>query len=588
MGGSRRAGQTGHGRTARALTALLRHRVSRTAAVYAAVLFPLLEGVQTIVESLGLPDIVLDRLVVVALAGFPCALVLAWMAGTAGSRRATARLDRNGVVLRASALLTAIVVVAGGSAWMALRPSGPERIRAIAVLPLANWMADPSQDYFVQGMHDALISELATVSGLTVIARTSVERYRGTARPIADIAAELNVDAVIEGSVFRVADSVRINVSVIRGSTEESVFSQSFRGTVADALNLQRHVTQGIAEVLRVEMTREQRARLSSAPTVSPAAHELYLRGRAHWRNRTKEGLSRAVDLLERAVREDPGFALAYAALADAYTVARGYGAIDMSWSEAYARAGRAAERALELDPDLPEAHAALAFLRFQSDHDLDAAERGLRRAVELNGSNAQALAWLATVQRARGKADEAIASARRANTLDPFAPVIIRYLAFTLAKTGHCGEALEHAATAIDLAPDHPDGYLVRWTCHVLAGQYDMAAQASRETFRAWGLDEADLDSLEATWRRQGWHATLEREIDLLENRRVPVRSEYFKAQRLAQLGRTDDALLALEQAWVARDPILVFELRMDPAIDAVRSDPRYRRLLERIGAAD
>jgi tetratricopeptide (TPR) repeat protein len=406
--------------------------------------------------------------------------------------------------------------------------------------------------------------------------------------PVSEIATELNVDAVIEGSVFRAADSVRINISVIRGSTQESLFAQSFHGSVRDALNLQRLVTQRIAEVLRVELSHEQIERLTAPAPVEPAVHELYLRGRAHWRTRSAEGLAKAVELLEAAVAQDPEFALAHAALADAYTVARGYGAIDMPWAEAYARAGLSAERALELDPDLPEAHASLAFLRFQSDRDLEAAERGLRRAVELNGSNAQALAWLSTVQRARGKTEEAIASARRASALDPFAPVMNRYLAFTLAKTGHCDEAIEYANTAIDLAPEHPDGYLVRWTCNALDGNFADAAAAGRDAFRAWGMDDGDLEAHAEAWRTGGWPAVLEYEIELLESRRVPVRTEYFIAQRLALVGRVDDALLALERARVARDPILVFELRLDPLIQAVRSDPRYTRLARRVGVVD
>lgn len=581
---------SGSGPFARAFVSLLRHRVARTAAVYAAVLFPLLEGVQTIVESLGLPAIVLDRLVLVSLAGFPCALLLAWLAGSGRSTPAAAAAGRtgHGTVLRASAVVTVAVIAAGGSAWLALRPARTKPIRAVAVLPMANWMADPAQDYFVEGMHDALIAELAAINELTVIARTSVERYRDTDRPVSDIAAELGVDAIIEGSVFRAGDSVRINVSVVRGATQETMSSQSFEGSVRDALDLQRKVTKRIAEVLRVELSEAQIQRLTVSSPVDPTVHELYMRGRAQWRTRSKEGLARAVDLLEAAVGEDPRFAPAYAALADAYTVARGYGAIDMPWSEAYARAGRAAEIALELDPSLSEAHASLAFLRFQSDYDLDAAEKGLRRAIELNPSNAEAIGWLSSLQRARGRVEEAIALARRARALDPFAPVMNLYLAFTLARTGHCDEALPYAETAIQLAPDHANGYLVPWACHALAGRYADAVEAGEQVLRAWGLSAEDLAGYETAFRKSGWTGALRFEIELLQTRRVAVRTQYFLAQRLALLGETDKALLALEQAWIARDPILVFELRLDPLIEPVRSDPRYRSLLERAGLAD
>lgn len=561
-------------------------RLARTAAVYAAAVIALLEGVDVLVSTLHVAGWALPLALAAALMGLPVALLVGWALdepGAVGRLRARSRPAAATVAL-------AVALAVGGVAlasWRAAAHGADSGIRSVAVLPLANQMGDPSQEYFVEGMHDALITELARIEGLSVISRTSVMRYAGTRLPTAEIAAELGVEALVQGSVFRAADSVRITVQLIRGRPEEHLWAQAYEGELSEALALQRRVASSIAGELYPRFFRAPRRPPPALP-VDPHAHEEYLRGRARWRSRSRDGLAAAVVHLESAVRIQPDFALAWAGLADAYMVARGYGAIDLPWEEAYRRAREAAERALTLDPELADAHASLAFIRFQSDWDLDAGERGLRRAVQLNPSSSQAHAWLSTVLKSRGRAAEAVAAARRARELDPFSALMNRYLGFALAKSGNCGEALEMAHTAVALDPAHPDGYWILWTCHVQAGRHGDAVAAAAQAYAAWGVPEDDIERFRHAFAQEGWNAALGAELRILRSGHAPVRTEYMLAQRFALLGRRDATLQALEAALLVKDPVLLFEARMDPLLSSVRHDPRLRELLAGAGLLD
>jgi TolB-like protein/Tfp pilus assembly protein PilF len=460
-------------------------------------------------------------------------------------------------------------------------------VRSIAVLPLVNLTGDEAQQYLVDGVHEALIAELGRVEELSVISRTSVLPYRDSRAGATAIARALGVDALVEGSVFREADSLRITVQLVRGLPEERLWGSSFDGSVRRTLELQRRVARGITDAVRIRVSEDERVPLDQ-PEIGELAEDEYLRGRAQWRARSGPDLARAVDHLERAVELAPEFALAWAALADAYMVARGYGAIDMPWNEAYDRAEAAARTALELDPTLGEAHASLGFIRFQADWDVEAAERGLRLGLDLNPSYAQGHAWLSSVLRARGAGKEAVSEARKARQLDPFSAVMNRYLAFALAKTGHCDEAERHAATAVELDPHHADGYWIRWTCDVLAARPDSAVANALRAYRGWGLPAEDLEALRRAYASGGWDAALEQELTLLARPSIPVRTEYARAQRQALLGRSGPAFALLEAALERRDPLLLFELRTDPLIASLRDAPRYAALMERVGVAD
>ena len=566
---------------------LRQRRLGLVAAAYAVGAFAVMQVSDLLVDATLAPEPLVRWTVALGVAGFPLALAVAWLVprGRGGAPGAAPALDP--YWLLPAVLLPLAVIGLGASAWWVLRPHADHPVRSLAVLPLANLTGDPAQQYLVDGMHEALIAELGRVEELAVISRTSVLPYRSSSKGARAVATALGVDALVEGSVFREADSLRITVQIVRGTPEARLWGSSFDGSLGRTLELQRRVARGITDAVRIRVREDVAGPLAGEP-IGELAQEEYLRGRARWRARSGANLARAVEHLERAVELEPRFALAHAALADAYVVARGYGAIDLPWDEAYERAERSAHRALELDPTLGEAHASLGFLRFQADWDVEAAERGLRLGLDLNPSYAQGHAWLSSVLRARGKGAEAVAAARRARQLDPFSAVMNRYLGFTLAKTGNCVEAQRHATTAVEIDPQHPDGFWIRWTCDVLGRRWDSAVENAVHAHRGWGVPAQEVAAYRRVFERRGWEPALEQELLLLAHPAIPVRTEYARAQRLALLGRTEEAFTLLAAALEARDPLLLFELRTDPMIEALRGDPRYGELVARVGVAD
>lgn len=465
---------------------------------------------------------------------------------------------------------------------MALRSTqespGPPlgQIRSVAVLPLVNQTGDPDREPFVDGLHDALIAELAGLPGLSVISRSSTLRYRDSRAPLSRIAEDLGVDAVVQGSVQRSLGSVAVVTRLVQANPERQIWSGRYEGSLEEALALQRRVAVAIAQEISLAMDPGSRSATSPA-SVDPAAQEAYFQGRAHWRSRSREGLSLAIDYLEDAVRLAPDFALAHAALADAYTVARGYGATPLSWEEAYDRAEESARRALQLDPRLPEAHASLGFLMLQAYGDLEAAEASLQEAVRLNPSFAQAQAWLALTLKAAGRPQEAVEAARLARRVDPFSPVMILTLGYALVGLGDCEGAMDQSRAVLELNPVYADAHGLAWRCHALNGRHQEAVEAQGRVFADWGLGEATVRQHRQAWERNGWEGALREEIAIFRSGRTPVRGEYFIAQRYTLLGDADAAIASLEEARDNRDPLFLFEHRADPLLDPVRGDPRF-----------
>ena len=570
---------------------LKRRRVTRVAVVYAVVTFAVLQAADIIIPALRLPEWTLTLLVVLTLLGLPISLVLAWAYDLTpeGVKRTAAaepeglpehrvRPPRRAAPATTAVLLAAALVVAG-SVWWVVRPA-PSEIRSLAVLPLANLMGDPEQAYFVDGLHDVLIGELAGISELTIISRTSVMRYRDTDRPMGEIAAELGVDALVEGSVFRAGDTVRINVQLIRSAPEEHLWQDRYDGRLSEALALQTRVAEAIAGEIRLALSPREAERLARRTEIDPAAQEAYLRGRALWRTRSREGMRRAVPYLEEAVATDPTFALAWSALADAYTLGTDYRALDLPTDEGHRRGEAAALRAVELDPDLAEAHAALGAARLWGAWDADGAERSLRRALALNPNLAQAHNWLGDALIARARLEEALASFRRARDLDPFSPLMHRDVARILMYLDRCEEAVAVAQTALELDPDHALAHYVLQRCHRAAGRLEEAVEASVR----WAANYHSIgnpDVLRAAYDTAGWEGLFEAQTALF----LAVPDYFCAAQGYAELGRADEAFNALFAALEAREGFAWQECRIDPIFAFMHSDPRWDELLRRMG---
>ena len=318
------------------------------------------------------------------------------------------------------------------------------------MLPLLNVSAEPEEQYFVDGMTDALIADLAQIKALRVISRTSIMRYKETQVPLKQIAEELNVEGVIEGSVLRVGDHVRITAQLIHAVTDAHVWAQRYDRPVHDVLTLQSDVAHAIAMAIEVTLRPGEPVRRARAP-VHPAALEAYLRGRHHWSRVTEDGFCKARDCLRRAVAFEPTFAAAHAMLADVHIALGAFGVV--SPTEGFSQAEEAAQHALELDPQLGDAHRAMALVRMFY-WDWLGAEAAFERALATAAGSAETHSHYALYLVARGRCTEAVVAAEHARALDPLSPMINNDLAFTLWTARRYAEAIDRYHQALELDP--------------------------------------------------------------------------------------------------------------------------------------
>src|SRR5438445_7720205 len=328
----------------------------------------------------------------------------------------------------------------------------PLAIRSLAVLPLENLSADASQDYFADGMTDELITDLGQINSLRVISRTSVMAYKGARKPLAQIARELNVDAVVEGTVLRSGDQVRITAQLIEASTDKHLWSQSYQGELRDTLALQNRVARAIADQIRINLTPQEQAALRNVKVVNPEAYESYLKGRYFWNKRTSDGLKAALAYFNQAIEEDPKYAQAYSGLADTYALLGDWQYAVMTPKEALPKAKVAAIKSLELDSGQGEAHNSLAFVLDGFDWNLEAGGKEFQRAIELSPSYATAHHWYAWHLSLLGRYDEAIGEMRRAEDLDPLSLIINADLAELLVLAHSYDEAIRQSRKTIEM----------------------------------------------------------------------------------------------------------------------------------------
>src|SRR5208282_5618699 len=314
-----------------------------------------------------------------------------------------------------------LVIMASLTAWKVYswNRASPV-IHSLAVLPFESLSSDASQDYFADGMTDELISDLGQIGALRVISRTSVMAYKRARKPLPQIARELNVDAVVEGTVLRSGDQVRITAQLIEASVDKHLWSQSYEGELRDTLALQNKVARAIADQIRINLSPQEQAALKNIKVVNPEAYVSYLKGRYFWNKRTADGLKAALAYFNQAIEEDPKYAQAYSGLADTYALLGDWQYAAMTPKEALPKAKAAAIKALELDSALGEAHNSLAFCLDGFDWDLDTAGKEFRRAIELNPGYATAHHWYAWHLSLLGRYEEALAEMRKAENLDP------------------------------------------------------------------------------------------------------------------------------------------------------------------------
>ena len=453
------------------------------------------------------------------------------------------------------------------------------KIESIAVLPLANLSGDPAQEYFADGMTEELITNLGKISALRVISRTSVMRYKKTEKPLPQIAKELNVDAVIEGSVLRAGNRVRITAQLIQASTDRHLWAETYDRDLRDILALQSEVARAIASEIKVKLTPQEQTRLASARPVNPEVYELWLKGRRHLL--TAGMHMKALEYFQQAIDLDPAYAPAHAGISVAYSNAALFYAL--APHEALPKAKAAAKRALELDESLAEAHVALAQLMENPDWDWSGAEREFKRALELNPNSVDAhfgYSWFLTNML---RFEEAIAESRRAVELDPLSPGVTGQLGWTLYYAGRYDESIKSHRKSLEMEPGFAYAHLMLSWNYVAKHAPAEAAAACRRAVELAPDDQFVLAScghdLAVVGRRQEALALLER-VKRLGGRK-PV-DPYVVAFLYDGLGEKQLALQSLECAFRDRSPNLAC-LRVDFS-QTLRSDPRFQDLLRRM----
>ncbi len=459
----------------------------------------------------------------------------------------------------------------------------PAAIRSLAVLPLENLSGDASQNYFSDGMTDELITDLAQISALRVISRTSVMVYKGARKPLPQIARELNVDAVVEGTVLRSGDQVRITAQLIDASTDKHLWSQSYQGELRDTLALQDRVARAIAEQIQINLTPREQAALKSVRVVNPEAYESYLKGRYFWNKRTADGLRVALAYFNQAIEEDPNYAQAYSGLADTYALLGDWQYAVMTPKEAYPKAKAAALKAVELDNALGEAHNSLAFVLDGFDWDLDSGGKEFRRAIELNPGYATAHHWYAWHLALLDRYDEAIAEMKKAESLDPLSLIINADLAELLVLSHSYDESIRQSRKTIEMDPNFAMAHNQLAQAYLQQHMYREAVVELQKAVQLSGGSPTCIANLARAYALSGRRNEA---LTLLSDLKTSSTPGFSHASEIAaiyvSLGDMDAAMNWIEKGYAERfNPGVLIR----PGYDPLRSDPRFKNLVHSIG---
>ena len=449
----------------------------------------------------------------------------------------------------------------------------------IAVLPLQNLSGNPEQEYFADGLTEALITDLAKLGQVRVISRTSVMPYKTVKKPLPEIARELRAKAIVEGSVLNSDGRVRISVQLVDAATDQHLWAESYERNLTNVIGLQREVAQAIAQ--RISGKLAAPAIAPTLTTVSPMAYEAYLKGRFFWHKRTNDAFAKALQYFEEAIKQEPNFALAYTGLADCYTTSGGAG-LGLSRQQAFDKAKEAVAKALQLDPQLAEAHTSLAGIKFYYDWDWPEAEKEFRQAIALSPSNTSAHQWYAEYLAAMGRAEEATNQMLEASWLDPLSPSINYDLAWIYYLARQYDKALTRINKLLELDSNNQNAYALLYDIYERQGLSDKAAEALRKTLPARGFSAAELAAFDQAYKRDGMKGLHQWRLQN-ENRLVGGVSHGWRASVYAELGETEKAFQELEQAMTGRDGALPW-LKVSPKYDALKSDPRFNDVCRRL----
>ena len=577
---------------------LKRRNVYKVAIAYGVVAWLLIQIATQVFPFFEIPNWVVRLVVLVIIIGFPVALIIAWAFElTPEGLKRTETADAEHSAGRSRKRTWIYVVIIAGAISIGLfflgrytnskQNAGAELPgKSIAVLPFDNLSRDPDNAYFAEGVQDEILTRLAKVADLKVISRTSTQKYKSAPDNLRDIAKQLGVSNILEGSVQKAADQVRVTVQLINATNDAHLWAETYDRKLTDIFTVESEIAKTIADTLRAKLTGSEERMMSKKPTANPEAYEFYLKGRFFWNKRTGVDLRKAIDYFNQAVAKDPSYALAYAGLADAYVLLSGFGAASPKDSLPQAKA--AAEKALELDSTLGEAHASLAQALLAYDFDFAGANREFRHAIELNPNYATAHHWYGeSVLAPLSQFEDAIAQLKRALQLDPLSMIINADVGTVLTNARRYDEAIEQLRKTLEMDPSF---YYAHYNLGEALEMKGLTENAIAEYQKAIGLNDdpvpqALLGHLYAKIGKKNEARQILQQLH--ESSKQHYVSPYLFAMIHIGLGEKDRAIDFLEKTYEDRDGYSIAFIKVDPFLDPLHGDPRFEALVQKVFAA-
>jgi TolB-like protein/protein involved in temperature-dependent protein secretion len=462
------------------------------------------------------------------------------------------------------------------------RTSSTTQIESIAVLPFQNTSSNADTEYLSDGLTESLINSLSQLPNMKVIARASAFRYKGKDVDLAQIAKELNVQAIINGRVVQRGDTLSISVDLTDAQNNTQLWGRQFTKKSSDIFAVQEEITRQITDSLRVRLTGAQEERITKRYTYNEEAYKLYLQGRFHW-NKRNQSLKKAVEYFRQAIEKDPNYALAYAGLAETYALLGEYGVEPARESAPKGKA--AALKALEIDPNLAEAYTALAYIKTDYEWDFEGAEKDYLKAIELNPKYATARQWYGEYLTQMAHFDEAATQIKQAQEFDPLSPVINEQMAELLMFQGQYDKALESSRKTLELEPNFPNAYSTIGWAYEEKKMFDEAFAAYQKGMVVAGESKQKIEALEQAYKKGGWKAYLQKTLEFDKDEfNQGKHSAGSIAGNYALLGEYEEALKWLERSYQNREDAMAW-LKVGTAYNPMRSDPRFQDLVRRVG---
>ena len=581
------------------LSELKRRNVYKVAIAYIVAGWALSQGIAQVFPVFDIPNWAIRMIVLLIVVGFPVAVVFAWFFEiTPEGVKRTEVADAMPRVAKQKKRAWIYVVVIGGAISIALffvgrylgqqnaAESGPSlRAKSIAVLPFDNLSRDPDNAFFAEGVQDEILTRLAKVADLKVISRTSTQRFKSAPSDLRDIAKQLGVMNILEGSVQKANDQVRVNVQLINALTDAHLWADTYDQKLIDIFSVESEIAKTIADTLQAKLTGSEKQMIAAQPTNDTAAYELYHKGRSLWEKRSGDNIPKAIAFYEQAIARDPNYALAYAGLAKAYILLPFYAGADRR--DASVKAKDAALKALRLDPNLAEAHVALGKVLFFSEIDLPGAMREYKRAIELQPNDATAHHWFGNDSLAAlGRFDEAIAEGKRSVELDPLSVVINADLGETFYYAKRYDESVTQLRKTLEI---DPTSFYTHYNLGIaLQAKGDLpGAIAEYEKAKQLG-DNTTVSTFYAAAKAQAGDkdAALRMLSDLDEISQHREVVGYLRALLYLSLNNKDEALRWLEQGVKERDGSNICWINVDPLLDPLHGDPRFEALVQKVVA--